>query len=409
MRKSALVWLVFALALAPDLMAQREEERNFFEQLRSLFGRFQEADLRRAFRVAQPVQCSQLVSDSGEWRHVAFFNEDRKLGAWYHRSLAEVNADLSVYTFKGECTKEQDSVQLVTRFPVKDSLDRYYAGRIDLKNVAFKTNAPVRATYNPRSESYRFELPYLYAGRGRDEYSLVPLRNVDAYVMNVINHWDCKSVSGSDVTFQFLICETATLPRNVTRGNEGEQSFGTYAYYILSDGKEARTSAKLSFGLPGSDDTPEPPPDRTVVPDDTSVEGWQIPAASSKLAEVDKTEFRIRFSAQTWADKIGSAQLLTGQKISTFDSLKSPTGMDYCTWRPAAANMASRVLGKEPDEDVSYTLRVTDTSIGVEMKTHNGTRLGMLQCFFTGADTAAVPFDKWAAVVGAHLTLEIRP
>jgi hypothetical protein len=410
MRRSALAWLVFALAVTPPLMAQRQPEQNFFEQLRSLFGRFQDADLRRAFRVAEPVQCSQLVSGTGEWRPVAFFNEDRKQGAWFHRSLEEVNADLSLYTFKGECSKDQDSVELATKFPVQDSVERYYAGRIGLKDVDIKTNPPVKATYIARSQGYRFELPYMYAGRGKDVYSLAPLRSTDRHVADVINHWECKSVTGNDVTFQFLICETATLFRNFVRGTEGEQAFGAYAYYILSDGKEARTSVKLSFGAPGGDETPAPPLDRPVVAEaDDSVEGWQIPASASKLAEVDKTEFRIRFNAQTWVDKIGSAQLLSGQKVSSLDPLKSPTGVDYCTWRPAAANMASRVLGNEPDANVSYTLRVTDTSIGIEMKTHNGTRVGMLQCFFQGADTAAAPFSRWVAVVGEHLTVEVRP
>jgi hypothetical protein len=409
MRKSAFLWLGLALSMTSPLLAQREQEKDFFEQLRSLFGRFQEADLRRAFRVADTVRCSQLVSDSGEWRPVAFFNEDRKLGAWYHRTLEEVNADLSLYTFKGECNKDQDSVELVTRFPVKDSLDRYYAGRIDLKDVDIRTNAPVRATYNPRSQGYRFELPYLFSGREKTVYSLVPLRSNDRYVTTVTNHWECKSVSGNDVTFQFLICETATLPRNLTRGSEGEQSFGTYAYYILSDGKEARTSAKLSFGVPGGDETPQPTVERSIAAEDTSVEGWQVPAAASKLAELDKSEFRIRFNTQTWADKIASPHVLSRQTVSRVDPLKAPADMDYCTWRPAAANMAARVLGNEPDENVSYTLRVTDTSIGVEIKTHNGTRVGLLQCSFQGADTAAVPFERWVAVTGEHVKFEIRP
>src|SRR4030095_11608245 len=57
-----------------------DSETKFFDQLRSLFGRFRDGDLDRAFESAQPIQCSELISDNGEWRPVAFFNEDRRLG-----------------------------------------------------------------------------------------------------------------------------------------------------------------------------------------------------------------------------------------------------------------------------------------------------------------------------------------
>jgi hypothetical protein len=415
MRKSRVTSGSLAVLLAVTIPAlgqrDRQSESAFFEQLRSLFGRFQDADLRRAFRDARPIRCSELTSDGGEWRPVAFFNEDRKVGAWYHRSLAEVNGDLSVYTFKGECTKDQDSVQVVTTFPVKDSLDRYYDGRIPLKNVDMTVNPPVTAAYNSRSQSYRFELPYLYSVRGAT-YSLFASRKGDRHVTNVSNHWECKSVSGNDVTFQFLICETATLPRNLTLGNEGEQSFGTYAYFILSDGKEAKTSFKISFGAPGNEaDEPEPAPatDRRALENTPLVDGWQIPAPTAKLAEVSKTEFRLRFSSETWAARITSPHVVSDQNVTATESAKTPIGADYCSWRPASATLATRVLGNEPDENVSYALTAGTGSITFDMKTHNGTRIGSLQCFFPGTDAAEVALNRLAAVVGRHLTLEIRP
>src|SRR5438477_5826196 len=68
-------------------------EEKFFGQLRSVFGRFRDADLRDVFAMAGPIQCSELINDKGEWREVAFFNEDRKLGDWYRRSSEEVKVD----------------------------------------------------------------------------------------------------------------------------------------------------------------------------------------------------------------------------------------------------------------------------------------------------------------------------
>src|SRR6185295_11306221 len=100
MQKSPLraLWpsLLFAFFLLPvtarTLEAQRERQleppppveygTKFFDQLRSLFGRFRDADLQRAFESASPIPCSELISDNGEWREVAFFNEDRRLGDW---------------------------------------------------------------------------------------------------------------------------------------------------------------------------------------------------------------------------------------------------------------------------------------------------------------------------------------
>ena len=75
----------------------------FFDELRRIFGRFRDADLRRVFDAAGPIPCSELVTDKGEWREVAFFNENRKLGDWYRTSLDEVKDDLAVYVFKGSC------------------------------------------------------------------------------------------------------------------------------------------------------------------------------------------------------------------------------------------------------------------------------------------------------------------
>src|SRR5262245_3805373 len=96
--------------LTTPLLAQRERQisppaaedstrygRQFFVQLRSVFGRFRDTDLQRAFEKAKPIQCSELVNEPGEWRTVAFFNERRELGDWYRANFDEVKRDLSVF------------------------------------------------------------------------------------------------------------------------------------------------------------------------------------------------------------------------------------------------------------------------------------------------------------------------
>jgi len=401
----------------------------FFDQLRSIFGIFRDAELQRAFQMAQPIQCSELVVSKGEWRTVAFFNEDRSLGEWCRNSLEEVKADLSVYIFKGPCRGDQGTIQVTTEFPVGASIDAYNEGKIGLGQVDVNVNAPVSALFDPRTQAYIFELPYLFlVGRqsSRNVYSLVAPHLEDSYAADVTSRWECKAVKSNDVTYRFLICRTATVARNtVVRNQNRVLGFGASAYFILSDGMEAHTSVNLSFGDAGrpadnSRATASPAPSPTR-PSATSAEtvklvgGWQMPDVRSKVVDVGKNEFRLRFSSQTWTGKIGSPEVLSDQKMSSPLSAKLQEGADYCAWRPGAANLVDRLVANEPDADVSYSVEAFDknnqsaASIVFDMKTHTGIRLGTLQCFFPRTESSAnIDFDRWVSIVGGHLTLEIR-
>src|SRR5579871_1522166 len=79
LRRGICVLLVLLSGIS-ILLAQERYDRKFFIQLRGVFGRFRDSDLERVFERAQPIQCSELVNDEGEWRTVAFFNEKRELG-----------------------------------------------------------------------------------------------------------------------------------------------------------------------------------------------------------------------------------------------------------------------------------------------------------------------------------------
>src|SRR5215471_18615284 len=234
-------------AQVPD---ESRYSRRFFTQLRGVFGRFRDSDLQRAFAVAKPIDCSELINDPGEWRTVAFFNEKRDLGDWYRASFEEVKSDLSVFIFKGVCRSDRGSVQLTTKFPVRESVDAYNQQKIGLNDIEVNVNAPVVASFNSQSSAYTFDLPYLFlisAGDHENVYTLDPQRlsERDQYATDVINHWDCKSVTAEAVTYQFLICRTTTLPRIPAQRSQSRTVFGASAYFILSDGKEASSSVKL--------------------------------------------------------------------------------------------------------------------------------------------------------------------
>jgi hypothetical protein len=399
----------------------------FFEELHNIFGIFREEDLRRVFQMAKPIRCPDLVASKGQWRTVAFFNEDRSLGEWCRNSLEEVKADLSVYIFKGSCKGDRGSIQVTTQFPVESSIDAYHDRQIPLSQVEVNTNAPVNVVFDPRNQTYDFELPYLYLTGRRNSgniYSLIAPSREDRYAPEVADRWECKAVRSKDVTYQFLICRTSMVARSAALRDQ-EPGFGASAYFILSDGMEAQTSVSLSFGDAGppTDNSPAttPPaanPARSPSRDGETERlagGWLVPDARSRIADVRKDEFRIRFSPQAWTGKIGVPQVLSDQKMSSTKSVRLREGADYCLWRPGDASQAERLLASTDETDVLYYLDAVDkivespTSLVFDMRDHAGTELGTLKCYFRHTRSASkVDFNDWVSVVGSHLTIEIR-
>jgi hypothetical protein len=259
--KRVILALSIAILLAiPELTAQQERTTRsdeaygarFFDQLRTIFGRFRESDLQRVFQDAQPIQCSELVGRKGQWRPVAFFNEDRSLGGWCRDSLEEVKTDLAVYTFKGNCSGERGTVQVETEYPTSASLEEFRQRKISLDQVDITVNDPVNAALDSRTMAYKFELPYLFLTSDRNSkkiYSYIaPDRNA-AYATDMTSRWECKAVASRDVTYRFLICRVAIFPRGKpARNQKWEPSFGSSAFFILSDGTEAQTKVNMTFG-----------------------------------------------------------------------------------------------------------------------------------------------------------------
>src|SRR5215470_5394587 len=179
--RSAKLFLLLAavfVSVCTETAAAQEQryDRKFFLQLRSVFGRFRDSDLERTFDRAQPIQCSELVNEDGEWRTVAFFNEKRELGDWYRSNFDEVKRDLSVFMFKGVCRGDHGPVQLTTKFPVSESIEAYNQQRIRLEDIEVNVNAPVRASFDGQTKAYTWDLPYLFLvgqQNNQDIYSLL--------------------------------------------------------------------------------------------------------------------------------------------------------------------------------------------------------------------------------------------
>jgi hypothetical protein len=414
LKRNALLLFIVSMISFEAYAQTARYDRRFFTQLRSVFGRFRDSDLNRVFEQARPIQCSELVNDEGEWRTVAFFNDRRDLGDWYRRDFDEVKSDLAVFIFKGVCRGDHGPVQLTTKFPVTETIDAYNAGRIGLDQIVVNTNAPVRASFDTQSQAYSFDLPYLFltGQQGNDNiYTLNPpdLLSRSKYATDVIDHWDCKSVSAENVTYQFLICQTSMKPRGPSQRNFMRSGLGSSAYLILSDGKEASSSVKLSFG---DGDEAKTALEDAAVKDEPEVAGaWELPDPDEKLVNVLRDEFRIRFNPDSWTGKITNIQLLTAARLVGIN-VNPAGGADYCIWTPGAPASANLLLA---ETSVHYDIQVHDqdvqlpTSFTIQMRTPAGALMGGLQCIFSRAPSiSAISYERWMSIVGDHVLFEVR-
>ena len=431
-RHFKILLLILVCLETPETYAQRERELppvqdsdygvRFFDQLSTIFGRFRDMDLKRVFQMARPVQCGELVTDRGEWKEVAFFNENRKLGDWYRTSLDEVKSELAVYAFRGACGGQRASVQVTTKFPVDESVKSYQAGRIPLRDIDINVNSPVTATYDAQSQIYTFDLPYLFRATnnaGDPIYTLNPRRLSDRYATDVMNRWECKSVSADDVTYKFLICHTTLVPRNAGPDSSRSVPFGASAYSILSDGKEAYSSVKLSFGTPAdstakSPDTPTPEQRPTPDQSPAQARAWRATASQARLVEIGQSEFRLRFNAETWKGKIGQPQLVANGILSDIGtSFTPPRGKNYCAWRPRMPAQVNQLLDSSRTDSIVQSLEFkkdvqSAVSAIFEMQNDAGTALGALQCVFLSSQTPTdLTAGMFLSIVGSSIGLEV--
>lgn len=406
-----LAW-IFVLWLPITSGAQNPDfGSKFFDDLRSLFGRLQKSELERAFQRAKPIHCSDLVEEKGEWKQVAFLNDDRKLGDWHYDSIDEVKRDLVRYVFSGTCRGEQGPVRVATSYPVRESVERFQDGKIPFSKIVMRDNAPVSVVFDRQTDAYTFQLPYLYieGKTGPDViYTLTPPLTTSKAETEVTEEFRCKALSDAELTYRFLLCRTrvvASDPR-IQRQNE-RQVLGNAAYYIFSDGKEASSSVKLRFGE--TDSTPAPTPE----PLPATERKWQPGASQARLVSIGQGEFRLRFNPQTWKGRIDKPQLLVGQMLSDFVAASAPRNKEYCVWRPGLPNQVNRLIENGTGDLVLYSLAFRKelqaaATVVFEMENEMGFLLGTLECYFPQNQTPAdVAVERWVSIVGRNIELDV--
>ena len=407
--------LALLLALPAFAYAQDNGEfgAKFFTDLRKLFGELQQRDLDKAFRAARPIRCSDLVSGRGEWKQVAFLNEDRKLGDTHFDNIDDVRRDLARLVFSGQCRSESGSVRLDTSYAITESFNRYIKRQIPLEDVAIRTNPPVTVNFVYTADAYVFELPYVYLVERQGNggiYTFEPPRATSTPDPNVAQEYRCKAVSDPELTYRFLICKLQLLPRDPVARKRDTRPFGSAAYYILSDGKEAASSVKLR--LDDGTELKETPPKVTPIPPVREPDAppappdrpW-VPAGSSiRVVEFAGEEFRLNFNLEGWSGRFAKPQFLeAGQFVSA-----PGANRENCTWKPVATNGIV-------DDSVLYSMSFKKDARGpstvvFELENSEGKPIATLECGFPASPTPAdITVGRWLTVVGKHVTLEIRP
>ena len=405
----------------------------FFDDLRSLFGRLQRSELDRAFQGAKPIRCSDLAGQAGEWKEVAFLNDDRKLGDWHYDKLEDVKKDLVTYVFSGDCRSEEGALRVATSYPVTESLEEFRQGKIPFSKVVINDNDAVSVTFDRTTGAYTFRLPYVYSERqnGTDSvYTLTPPRKTSNPEPGVAIEFRCKALSDADLTYRFLLCRSRVVNQdNRYQEQTARSSLGSSAYYILSDGKEASSTVQLDFGDnrdstasdAGSGSNSKPYSDKgedqqRVPPVAKPPENaWQPAPADARLTTIADDEFRVRFNPQTWAGRIDKPQMVAGGSLSALVATSLPArNKEYCLWRPGLPAQANQLLGAAASEAFSYSLGFrkdlqSAMSSIFEIQADIGVVAGTLQCFFPQSQTPAdLTIGRWISIVGKQIELDVR-
>jgi hypothetical protein len=396
----------------------------FFDDLRSLFGRLQQSELDKAFERAKPVRCSDLAGQSGEWKEVAFLNDDRRLGDWHFDNIEDVKRDLAAFVFSGNCRGDDGSLRVATSFPVTESVEQFQQGRIPFSKIIIDDNDPVSVIFDRSTGAYTFQLPYVYSERknGTDiVYTLTPPRKTSNPEPGIAIEFRCKALSDADLTYRFLLCRSRLVDRD-TRGQEQtvKPTRGSAAYYILSDGKEASSTVRLNFGgdvdatshETDSGDKADNQPKIAQVPR-LRENDWQPAPSDARLTYIADDEFRLLFNPQTWNGRIDKPQMLADGSL--LNSASPPArNKEYCAWRPGVPAKVNRLLDAAAKESFGYSLGFrkdlqSATSSIFEIQDDGGAVVATLQCYFPQSQTPAdLTIGRWLSIVGKQIELDAR-
>jgi hypothetical protein len=263
--------------------------------------------------------------------------------------------------------------------------------------VVLRDNAPVKVAFDRRTQTYIFTLPYLYVDRkvGHDVvYTLLPPLLSSKFAKDVAQQVRCKALSDPQLTYRFLLCRTTLIDtrRSLPSGVAALSSLGSAGYYILSDGREAGSTVKLTF-----EDTFDPPQAARQIQ-------WEAPSDATSLASVARQQLRLRFNASLWNTRADVPQRLSNGVASPLSSLSVGSMSDSCTWFPKG-----RSLGTIEAPSSTVVFHNAGSWISAEFNLNSeGNPAGTVLCYFEGAATPGdITISRLRGIVGELITLEV--
>jgi hypothetical protein len=220
----------------------------------------------------------------------------------------------------------------------------------------------------------------------------------------------CKAISDADLTYRFLLCRNHLVNTRVR--DEAQQSLGSAAYFILSDGKEASSSVKLNFGVDVEPEHREQEIVRPAAPPPAPapVSSWRSAPSDARLTNIGDAEFRMSFNPQAWKGQIGSPQVLANGSLSKL----AANNKEYCAWQPRSASQANELLDTAAADSFGFSLSFrkdlqSAMSSVFEIQGANGNGIGTLQCYFPQSQTPAdLTVKRWFSIVGKNIDLQVR-
>ena len=97
--------LMLVVALVSLSFQNADVASRFSEDLRNVFGALRQTALAQSFQQASKIQCSELVDAGGEWKQVAFLNDDPKIANWHFDNFDMVKSDPVTFMFSGGCSE----------------------------------------------------------------------------------------------------------------------------------------------------------------------------------------------------------------------------------------------------------------------------------------------------------------
>jgi hypothetical protein len=112
---------------------------------------------------------------------------------------------------------------------VRESFEQVIAGKAPLSKVVVRENESVKASFDRSTNSYKFQLPFVYLEQrlvGQSVYTLMPPTAASKPASDTAEEFQCKGVTDGELIYRFLLCRTKVFD---TKGRPVNWEKGSFA------------------------------------------------------------------------------------------------------------------------------------------------------------------------------------